>query len=155
MLTQQTRLRPNTGEIAAAIVDGEAIMINLSTGMYYSMDQVGSLMWEFMTAGQSLEEVVASVARRYDVPREQAQADVQRLATQLVEENLVVLSAEDVPPPASPADVESCALAPYSSPKLEIYRDIGHLVALDPPMPGLKDLPWKEATDDSAPHPAE
>ena len=34
-------LKPNSDGVASKIVDGEAILINLSNGMYYSMDAVG------------------------------------------------------------------------------------------------------------------
>jgi hypothetical protein len=38
----------------------------------------------------------------------------------------------DAPPPAS-------TLA-YEKPRLNIYRDMGNLLALDPPTPGIDDL---------------
>jgi hypothetical protein len=143
MLTLQTRLRPNEEEIAAKVVDGEAIMINLSTGMYYSTDETGALVWELMAGGHSLEEISAALVHRYDVSREQAQADVERLAAQLLEENLVTLSDSDAAP-AAPSGSPVPTRTAYSAPKLDIFRDIGHLVALDPPMPGLTNLPWTE-----------
>ncbi len=34
---------------------------------------------------------------------------------------------------------------PYTAPALEIFRDMQDLLALDPPMPGLSDIPWKKA----------
>lgn len=143
MLTLQTRLRPNEQEIAAKVVDGEAIMINLSTGMYYSMGETGAVVWELLAGGHSLEDISMTLARRYDVAREHAQADVERLAAQLLEENLVTLSDSTAPPAALPG-VAGVTRTPYSAPKLDIFRDIGHLVALDPPMPGLTNLPWTE-----------
>jgi coenzyme PQQ synthesis protein D (PqqD) len=143
MLTLQTRLRPNQEEIAAKVVDGEAIMINLSTGIYYSMDETGALVWELLAAGHSLEEVSAALARRYDVPGEQAQADVARLGAELLEENLVTLSDVNAAPAGLPGPVVQARTA-YTAPKLDIFRDIGNLIALDPPMPGLTDLRWSE-----------
>ena len=40
MLTLQNRLRPNEEEVAGKVMDGDAIIINLSNGIYYSMDKV-------------------------------------------------------------------------------------------------------------------
>ncbi len=34
---------------------------------------------------------------------------------------------------------------PYTAPTLEIFRDMQDLLALDPPMAGLSDIPWKKA----------
>jgi hypothetical protein len=38
----------------------------------------------------------------------------------------------------------------YEPPKLNAYRDMGDLLALDPPMPGLEDIPWEGAEDKAA-----
>jgi Coenzyme PQQ synthesis protein D (PqqD) len=145
-------ITPNDKEVAAQVLDGEAVMINLSNGFYYSMDNVGAFIWEKIAAGNALDAIVTSLTQRYDVPQERAQADMELLVTRLLEENLVVASEANTQ--AAHAGVSmtnsfhsSEPKLPYAPPKLEIYRDIGHLVALDPPMPGLKDLPWSEPSD--------
>jgi hypothetical protein len=141
MSNLQTRLQPNGEEVAAKVLDGEAIMINLSNGTYYSMDKVGGFVWELLEKGYTLREVVAAIATRYDVAQEQARSDVERLAAELVEENLVIPSTE------ASGDKElgpqSAQRLPYEAPVLNIYRDMADLLALDPPMPGLGDTPWK------------
>jgi hypothetical protein len=153
MLSGDARFRPNVEEVAADILDGEAIMINLSTGMYYSMDPAGTAVWSLLAAGRSVEEIGTALTRRFDVAREQADADVRLLLAKLVEENLVRPADRE---PSGSADPDTREPAgepkrPYTAPQLEIYRDVGHLVALDPPMPGLKDLPWQEPGDDPFP----
>jgi hypothetical protein len=154
-MLNSSSLRPNEEEVAAKVLDGEAIMINLSNGFYYSMDKVGAFIWELVASGSTLDTMVASLIQRYDVSAERAQADLERLVAQLLEENLVLASndnsAQHVGNPLgeSPVLTNESKLT-YDPPKLEIYRDIGHLVALDPPMPGLKDLPWNEPTDESS-----
>lgn len=141
-------LRPNQEEVAAQVLDGEAVMINLSNGFYYSMNGVGAFIWEQIAAGQSLDAIVTSLTRQYDVSSERAQADLDQLVSQLLEEDLVLASNADIVPPGTSVLFDGPKLT-YQPPKLEIYRDIGHLVALDPPMPGLKDLPWHEPNDKS------
>ena len=42
MLSSETRLRPNDAEVTATVIDDEAIMINLTSGVYYSTDGVGA-----------------------------------------------------------------------------------------------------------------
>lgn len=139
-------LRPNTEEVTAGVLDGEAVMINLSNGFYYSMDNVGAFIWEQITGGNKLDAIVTSLTQRYEVSMDRAQADLELLVTQLLEEKLVVASEADSQAPTNSIHSTDLKL-PYAPPKLEIYRDIGHLVALDPPMPGLKDLPWSEPRD--------
>jgi hypothetical protein len=142
MLNLHTRLRPNEKEVAAKIMDGEAIMINLSTGVYYSMTDAGAVMWELIGKRYSLGEINRTIAEIYDVAADQAWADTERLAAQLLEEALVFISEG---PAAIGTDQRpvSSQRVPYQPPQLRIYRDMHELLALDPPMPRIDDVPWK------------
>jgi hypothetical protein len=134
-------------EIAAKVMDGEAVMINLTTGIYYSMDKAGGFLWSLIEAGHSVGEMADAVAARYAVDAERARADVERLVEELLAEQIVAVDATrtgagavaDTGPPA----------AAYEAPALQIYRDIGDLLALDPPAPGFRAAPWKNPGDGS------
>jgi hypothetical protein len=97
MVSPNGRFHPNEADVAAKVMDGEAIIINLSNGMYYSMDQVGGLIWEMMTEEHTLDEISSAVVRSYDVSAVQAQVDIQRLVAELLDENLVVPSTRAAP----------------------------------------------------------
>lgn len=148
MVTAQTRLRLNTDKVIASVIDGEPVMINLSSGVYYSMDGVGGFIWQRVDAAQNAEEIAAALEAHYDVSIEQAREDVVRLAAQLFDEEVVVV-AENATPAADIDGTLAAQRLPYAPPQLDIFRDIGHLCALDPPMPGLKDLRWKEPGGES------
>jgi hypothetical protein len=144
MLNWHNRLSPKQHEVAAKVIDGEAIMINLSNGVYYSMDKVGGMIWELIDTGHNMEEMVAAITARYEVTREQVQADVERLVAELIEENLVQ-TANDRAPVGPQQIVELAPRLTYEPPRLNIYRDMSDLLALDPPIPGLEETPWKES----------
>lgn len=148
MLRWQHRLAPNQDAVAARVIDGEAIIINLKTGVYYSTDKVGALLWELVEQSRRLDEMVQVILARYEVPRVQVEADVRRLVAELLAENLVVMSdgggasgSPGAPPPVPNR-------ASYDPPRLEIYRDMGDLLALDPPAPGFEKTPWVAWEDD-------
>jgi len=147
MLSLQSRFRSRDEEVASKVIDGEAIIINLANGVYYSMDKVGALVWDLLQTGHSLEEVISAVSSRYDVEREQAEAHVRDLVQELVQENLVVSTENGAAAPAQAMEHQD--RMPYEIPKLNIYRDMGDLLALDPPVPGLGDTPWKEPEEPS------
>ncbi len=149
MLTLQSRLRPNDQEVAAKVMDGEAIIINLSNGIYYSMDKVGGLIWELIDERYSLEEMVTALCARYDVSAEKAKSDVERLLGELVQENLVIVTEDEAARKENRVQ-QSEQLQAYESPKLNIYRDMGDLLALDPPTPGLENTPWKDPDKESS-----
>ena len=69
---------------------------------------------------------------------------MRELIQDLVQENLVVASENSNPALGSFAPEQKDKL-PYELPKLNIYRDMGDLLALDPPVPGLGDTPvsWR------------
>ena len=144
MLSLQARYRPRDEEVASKVIDGEAIIINLANGVYYSMDKVGALIWDLLQAGCTLEEMILAVTDQYDVSREDAESNVRELVQELVQENLVVSTENGIPLPTAD-QLDHKEKAAYETPKLNIYRDMGDLLALDPPVPGLDDTPLKEA----------
>ena len=149
MLNPTNRLRPNKEEVAAKVIDGEAVLINLSNGVYYSMDEVGALVWELVEHNYSLEEMVSTICARYDVTPEQAQGDVERLAAELLEENLLAVADDSAE--CDPIGNDATTAATYAAPQLNVYRDMGDLLALDPPTPGLELTPWQDTEESPTP----
>jgi coenzyme PQQ synthesis protein D (PqqD) len=148
MLTRDTRVRVSD-EVAAKVIDGEAIIINLANGIYYSLDSVGGRIWELLDGGGNLGDVVDAIARSYDVGRDKAQADVERLASELLDEKLMQITTDGV---AAQGNIElesQTQMLPYQSPALNVYRDMGDLLALDPPTPGLDNIAWKDPDEKS------
>lgn len=140
MLKPDDRLGPNTNEVADEVIDGEAILINLTSGIYYSMDRVGGVIWSLIAAGHRFQDIVATIAGRYEVSPEQIEADLQRVVTELIEHRLVVPLASG--PDRTDGEPAPASKLPYEPPRLTVYRDMGDLLALDPPAPGLQDIPW-------------
>ena len=60
----QTCLQANATEVAAKVLDGEAILINISNGVYHSMDGVGAFLWELIERRHSLEQIASAIAER-------------------------------------------------------------------------------------------
>jgi hypothetical protein len=148
MLSLNHCFRPREEEVASKVIDGEAIIINLANGVYYSMDKVGALVWDRLQTGDTLDDVIVAVTDAYEVSREQAESNVHELVQELLQENLVIASENGKTAPAE-ALTECTDKLPYEVPKLNIYRDMGDLLALDPPVPGLGDTPWKEPEEPS------
>lgn len=132
----------NRDDVAAKVIDGELILIRLSDGTYYSMENVGTRVWELIEGGHDLPATVGAIAGWFGVPVERAEADVHAVVAELLAEQLIAPAGAGaappapVPPPAAPAA--------YEAPRLNIYRDMGNLLALDPPTPGIDDLLFKK-----------
>lgn len=142
MVQLRHRFRVNSEEVAAKVIDDEAIIINLSTGVYYSMDRVGARIWSLLEGHHDLEAIAALLESEYAVPLATLRTDVDRLVEELRAEGLVTATDEA---PAAPADPgKGGPKLDYASPVLNIYRDMGDLLALDPPVPGLEPIPWSD-----------
>jgi hypothetical protein len=139
MIEPQTRLCPNDEEIAARVIDGEAIIINLATGSYYSMTDAGGLVWASIERRCSVEEIAAHMTAAYDVSLERARADLLDLSAELVRCGVVTVSAE--PAARGDAPVAPSSRLPYVTPVLTAYDDMRNLLALDPPTPLLHRAP--------------
>src|SRR5262245_29088043 len=135
MLNPATRLCPNRDELAAEILDGEAIIINLATGSYYSMADSGALVWQAVEHHCSLEEIAVRLPTQYDVALERAGADVTSIAERLLAEKIAV------PSEAGTCRGDAAAAPqqrlPYAAPTLSVYSDMRNLLALDPPIPSI------------------
>ena len=142
MLALESRLRRRDEEVLAKVMDGEAVIINLASGTYYSADGVGGLVWNRLDEGLRLCDVAAEVAARYDVSAEQAREDVLSFVNDLLKEDLVAVV--DDGPAASPQLPSASPKLPYQRPQIHVYRDMEELLALDPPTPGFADLRWKD-----------
>ena len=71
-------------------LDGEAVLLNLDSGMYFGLDRVGTRIWQLLDAHHRLDKVIEELLEEYDVARETLEADVARLLGALLEKGLVV-----------------------------------------------------------------
>jgi hypothetical protein len=127
----------NTDEIAAEVVEGEAVLINLSNGTYYTMDNVGAVVWSMIERCYSMEEMGERLAKAYGVDRESVLRDLSELARDLLEQGLVVV-ATDTAHEGGEIDL-STEGSSYATPTLIRYTDMAEVLALDPPLPVIKE----------------
>lgn len=135
----------NEAEVAAKVIDGEAIILHLTTGLYFSLTGTACDIWEMLMSGLHAEQVAERLKSAHPDARDEVDADVARLVGQLVDEQLIITS--DTDGAATSANGATATLsAAYTTPELSRYEDMADLLALDPPMPGLLDGPWVDAT---------
>lgn len=147
MLSQDDRFRVNDTEVAAKVIDGEAVIINLLNGTYYGLDKSGCTIWEMLASGYSLAETVGGVLARYDVATDIARADVGRLVQELLVERILLPAPSGTAADGSLVLDGAATRGAYDKPELTTYRDMADLLALDPPMPRLEDIVWSDSAN--------
>jgi hypothetical protein len=73
---------------------GEAVILHLASGTYYSLNEVGAHIWSLLQRPRQVREIVESIVAEYDVDREQCAVDVHRLLDMLAREGLIEISRE-------------------------------------------------------------
>ncbi len=69
-------------------LDGEAVILNLDTGIYFGLNAVGTAIWQLVEQLCQAGAVADALTHRYDVTRERAHDDIIALMTQLVAKGL-------------------------------------------------------------------
>jgi hypothetical protein len=65
------------------VVDGEAIVLDTSTGYHFSFDTMGTEIWQRLNDGESVDDVAAAIARKYAADERVVRQDVQEFVQEL------------------------------------------------------------------------
>jgi len=132
-MSRNQYLATNPQQVAAKIMEGEAILINLLTGMYYSMSDSGAFVWALVEQGASIDDIAERMTDQFDVDAARARQDLAALVDELETEGLVSLSSEGHSACGVPERPNGKSA--YVTPKLEKFSDMAEMFALDPPLP--------------------
>jgi hypothetical protein len=130
------RYRVNAAHVVSDVFeDGEAAVIDLRSGVYFSLNPTGALLWPLLVGGTTLEALIERAHAGTDGDGEVPGA-VAAFVASLVDEELVDEVAEPegeadgADPPAAPAAPgERIRFLP---PQLERFDDLQDLLLLDP-----------------------
>lgn len=84
------RLAP-AADVVARDVAGETVLLDLASGTYFGLNEVGSRIWQWLDADAqpTLAEIVQRLQQEYAVAGDIAERDVLALARDLAEHGLV------------------------------------------------------------------
>jgi hypothetical protein len=129
------RFRVNTPTVTHETIDGEAVIINLDSGNYYSLVEAGSFIWGLIDQGASASELQNRLQQTYNGDASDIDRSVQELLSQLQQENLIVPvdgAAEAVEPTQTTPSSNGHEKPKFSAPSLNKYSDMQELLLLDP-----------------------
>jgi hypothetical protein len=63
-------------DIVASDIDDEKVMMSIEKGRYYSLDPVGSRVWELIEKPVKVSELIDALLLKYDVDRATCEQDV-------------------------------------------------------------------------------
>jgi Coenzyme PQQ synthesis protein D (PqqD) len=88
----ESRLRRGNGVLAKPLKANEPalVLLNPQSGEYYTLDEVGSRVWQLLDGTRTVLEIVAVIIEEYEAAAEVIERDVLDLLKDLVDEQLVV-----------------------------------------------------------------
>jgi hypothetical protein len=127
------KFRVNTPTVTHETIDGEAVIINLDSGNYYSLVEAGSFIWSLVEKGASASEVQQVVQQIYQGNATEIDRGVEELLAQLQQENLIVpvAGADDLAELNLPSQ-NGHEKPSFSAPLLNKFSDMQELLLLDP-----------------------
>jgi hypothetical protein len=72
-------------------LDGQSVLLNLATGMYFGLDAVGTHVWQLAEADGSLREVCRRMIVEYEAEAAAIERDLLALADALIVKGLWVV----------------------------------------------------------------
>ena len=73
----------------SADLAGEAVILNLDSGVYYGLDPIGAQIWQLIQEPRSVDEVRDRLMEEYDVEAAQCERDLVVLLQKMAEHALV------------------------------------------------------------------
>ena len=87
-MLDRTVLLPNP-DVRGTSMEGETVLLDLSTGRYYTLNRLGSVIWEHCMGHNTIRGIHAVLCDRFEVAPERALDDLVALINQLVQEGLL------------------------------------------------------------------
>jgi hypothetical protein len=129
-------------EIVSDVIDGEAVVVNLSTGAYYTLNATGAMVWDLLRRGCLRAGLHAAACELLSGDVGAVREGCDAFVARLLAEGLI---AVDDDPGAAPADRPAAAPMPFVPPALVKYTDMEDLLSLDP-VHEVNDLGWPHPT---------
>ena len=88
-MTDTTVLSRREG-LMTADMNGSAVMMDIMTGKYYNLGEVGGRIWEMLEEPLTLGALVQKLTAEYDVSAERCRSDMLPFLDTLIERGLLV-----------------------------------------------------------------
>jgi Coenzyme PQQ synthesis protein D (PqqD) len=128
-------LKINAPSVVSEVIDGEAVIMDLASGHYFSTQHVGCDIWRGINEEGTRSAIVRSLIAIYAVDASEARRAVDTFVSDLLERKLVVEMDGDGS--GSEVGIETPAqasvpLKEFTEPVLNAYADMQDLLLLDP-----------------------
>lgn len=90
LLNPNSRIKISEDQVSSYVA-GEAIILNLKTGTYHSLNPVGTRIWQLIQDTKTVRDILNTLVTEYDVELNVCERDLQELLKQLESAHLIEL----------------------------------------------------------------
>lgn len=137
----------NSPTVVYDVVHDEVVFVNLESGAYYSTEQVGTKIWQYLNQGRNVGEIITALSKHYLADIGEIEKNVQALISQLLNEGLVVAGqgTRSAMQNSLLNELEQRQKETFSGVVLHKFNDMEDLLLLDP-VHEVNDLGWPHAS---------
>lgn len=120
----------NEPSVVSDLIDNELIIIHMETGAYFTANATGTLIWSLLQQGATVRQIANGILVAYESDPMTVAFEIAPFITALMEQDLVKVQTQNAPVTIDvPAKTPKL---PFTTPHLEIYRDMQNLLMIDP-----------------------
>ena len=93
LLSTNSQVAATKNQISSDLAD-EAIILDLKTGVYYGLGEVGARIWGLIQEPQTIQQIKNVILSEYEVDEERCERDLLNLIQDLAAKGLVEVSDE-------------------------------------------------------------
>lgn len=126
------RYRVNGPHVISETVGGETIVVNLTSGHYFSLEGTAVDVWQGLERGDAVESIVLELESRYEAQYEEIGAAVEKLLHDFFGAELIVAEGNGAVEPRLSPSQDSGQRAPFVTPSFTTFTDMQDIILLDP-----------------------
>jgi len=77
---------------AFRIINDEAVILDLKSGVYYSLNEVGSRIWDLCNGTNNLNDITKIICEEFEVEEDTASKDVLEILNDFLQERLLKIN---------------------------------------------------------------
>lgn len=79
--------------VVGAELGSETVLLNVETGIYYGLDEVGTRIWHLLSAGATEEQICAKLCAEYGIEATRLRSDVSEFLDELASKGIARIAA--------------------------------------------------------------
>lgn len=128
---ESIRYKINAPSVVSEVIDGEAVIVNMDNGNYYSVDDSGAFIWDLLCQGANSNDLIGLVEKSYASSEVDVAAIISEIIAEFLKEELLVKAEAGEGETAHEFKAGSFEHS-FSVPLLKKYTDMEELLLLDP-----------------------